>query len=33
MEKIIYDIAGNLFKIEYFYDLGYNEIITSINSI
>lgn len=33
MEEIIFDTAGNLFKIEYFYDLGYNQIITSISAI
>ena len=33
MVEIIYDSAGNLFKIEWFYDLGYNQIITSIAPI
>lgn len=30
MTTIIYDLNGNLFKIEWFYDLGYNQVITSI---
>lgn len=33
MIEIIYDSAGNLFKIEWFYDLGYNQVITSFTSI
>lgn len=33
MTEIIYDSAGNLFKIEWEYDLGLNLVITSINPI
>ena len=33
MVEIIYDYAGNLFKLEWVYDLGLNVVITSITPI
>jgi len=33
MFDIIFDAGGNLFLVEWFYDAGYNEVITKFEPI
>lgn len=33
MVDIIQDYSGNLFKVEWFYDAGYNKVITKIEPV